>query len=453
MERTQESFWMRTVLRCCTLLTVTACSLSSLVDHANLPANLSDPNAVKTEAGALGAYRHAYVSFASAVAGDYAEIAPNNNSQLQSYIIVSGILTDELRAVSVKTVDLRNLLEADNYGAGPYRNLQRVRGQTSEAIGALRKYAPHASVVLQGHMYAIEGMAEILLAELYCSGIPLSTVDFEADYTITRGFSNDEVYTHALARLDSASKYAGDSAQIVSLIAVGRGRALLALGQYKEAAQVVANVPDNYQYLLTFDITRKKAISVVKTVPIGNVEGLNGLPFGSHTDPRTELAALSNVTAPLVFASGVEARLIQAEAALAEGRTEEWLSILNALRTTCTTAANCPIPAPPGTAGVGGLSRLDDPALELLPPDKDTTDVRVDLMFRERAYWLFLTGHRQGDLRRLVRQYHRPEFTVYPTGLWEMEAGAAYGSDVTVPVPQEEAKQNPLYDGCFNRDA
>jgi hypothetical protein len=77
-------------------------------------------------------------------------------------------------------------------------------------------------------------------------------------------------------------------------------------------------------------------------------------------------------------------------------------------------------------------------------------DARVDLLFRERAFWLFITGHRQGDLRRLIRQYHRRQENVYPTGLY---AGglSAYGNDVTAPIPPNE-RVNPLFTGCINRD-
>jgi len=51
-----------------------------------------------------------------------------------------------------------------------------------------------------------------------------------------------------------------------------------------------------------------------------------------------------------------------------------------------------------GSGGVAELAALTDPG---------TAEARVDLLFRERAFWFFLTGHRQGDLRRLIRQYGR----------------------------------------------
>jgi hypothetical protein len=91
------------------------------------------------------------------------------------------------------------------------------------------------------------------------------------------------------------------------------------------------------------------------------------------------------------IASGLEARLIQAEALLATN-PGGWLTAMNTIRATRITPA-LPALADPGTQ-VG----------------------REDLHFRERAFWLFGTGHRLGDLRRMIRQYNRTEDGVFPTG-------------------------------------
>jgi hypothetical protein len=150
----------------------------------------------------------------------------------------------------------------------------------------------------------------------------------------------------------------------------------------------------------------------------------------------------------LVLASGVEARLIQAEAAL-QANDGSWLTMLNTLRTdgTFDTQPNADNPGQTdtlwhaGTGGVPGLAPLSDP---------QTANDDVDLLFRERAFWLFVTGHRQGDLRRLIRQYHRRQESVYPTGFYQGGL-SAYGTDVTAPIPPQE-RLNPLFTGCLNRD-
>ena len=66
-----------------------------------------------------------------------------------------------------------------------------------------------------------------------------------------------------------------------------------------------------------------------------------------------------------------------------------------------------------------------------------------DLHFSERAFWMFSTGHRLGDLRRLVRQYERNADSVLPWG--DYHRGGTYGSDVNLPIPIAEAF-NPNFD-------
>jgi hypothetical protein len=96
-----------------------------------------------------------------------------------------------------------------------------------------------------------------------------------------------------------------------------------------------------------------------------------------------------------------------------------------------------------GSGGVSGLAPLVDPGSD---------SGRVSLLFGERAYWLYLTGHRQGDLRRLIRQYGRDQSTVYPIGIYFGPGVGIYGSDVTAPIPYTETP-NPLFHGCFDRNA
>src|SRR5690606_10679206 len=124
---------------------------------------------------------------------------------------------------------------------------------------------------------------------------------------------------------------------------------------------------------------------------------------------------------PIVLADGIEARLIEAEAALQADDPGTWLGILNTLR---------------ADAGLG-LPALADPG---------TPDARVDLHFAERAYWLFLTAHRLGDLRRLVRQYGRSIEQTFPAGLYK-DGPESYGTATHFPVPIEE-RANPNFTGC-----
>jgi len=81
----------------------------------------------------------------------------------------------------------------------------------------------------------------------------------------------------------------------------------------------------------------------------------------------------------------------------------------------------------------------------------------ADVLFRERAFWLYATGHRLGDMRRLIRQYGRDPETVFPTGDY-YKGGLTYGEDVNLPLPRREANNpnvgnNPNPDGCLDRSA
>jgi hypothetical protein len=193
-------------------------------------------------------------------------------------------------------------------------------------------------------------------------------------------------------------------------------------------------------------------------------EGGHGLRFLADSDPRLPVASegvnrqnypveepakyAPDGSSSMVLASGVEARLIEAEVQLHAGNAT-WLTTLNTLRTdgSYTTAPDTSNPSltdttwNAGAGGVAGLRPLADPG---------TTDTRITLVFRERAFWLYLTGHRQGDLRRLIRQYGRTPDAAFPVGQYIGERGQ-YGTDVAFPVPAAEVQSNPRFKGCLSR--
>lgn len=133
---------------------------------------------------------------------------------------------------------------------------------------------------------------------------------------------------------------------------------------------------------------------------------------------------------PVILADGIEARLIEAEAKLQGGTQasrDDMFAVLNILRASGLATAITPIAASPATQNDA-----------------------VDLLFKERALWLWLTGHRLGDLRRLVRQYGRNAETVFPTGAVDVRVGNNYGTDVNMIVPITE-RNNPNFQGCIDR--
>jgi hypothetical protein len=134
---------------------------------------------------------------------------------------------------------------------------------------------------------------------------------------------------------------------------------------------------------------------------------------------------------------------------LQAGDTGTGGAYLTALNDPRTTAAGRGYWDPsPGNAGAG---TTPIPAMAALT----TTDITnaggaVNLLFAERARWLWLTAHRLGDLRRLVRQYSRPANTVFPVGPYFKSNFPTYGVDVNIPVPVTE-KNNPNFAGCLDR--
>jgi hypothetical protein len=292
-----------------------------------------------------------------------------------------------------------------------------------------------------------------------CSGTPLGVVVNGTPAfgpTLTRG----ELLRRALADFDSAGVYAVAEDSIGVMATVGVARALLDSGDFPDAARIAATVPAGYQFQTQYASTAaqinqlfEQVVATIE-VSVSDLEGENGLDFVSANDPRVQTVNLGpaifgtpnivapvvdrSPTAPMVLASAVEARLIQAEAALPVhgGSGQAWLNILNALRTDGTQTAGV---FNPGGGNVAGLAPLTDPG-------SDTA--RVSLLFRERAFWLFLTGHRQGDMRRLIRQYGRPTETVFPTGPYYL--GGTYKSAVAFQPFGESF--NPNFHGCVDNN-
>jgi hypothetical protein len=251
------------------------------------------------------------------------------------------------------------------------------------------------------------------------------------------------------------------------LAAVGKGRTLADLGQFAAAATAVNGVPTSFVSNLEF--SSNTALSQTNSTwsqiytgydGIGDRQGGtnwfpgngNGIPFVSANDPRLPTALLGkgndgytpryNYTAWTGFASpehlatGIEARLIQAEAALQASHDDTasvgtgWLGILNNLRATAIAPA---------------MAALADPG---------SYDARVNLLFYERAFWNFSTSNRMSDLRRLVRQYGRVADSVFPSGTWK--DGLPYGTDVNFAIPTVAGgyeATNPNFKGCIDRNA
>lgn len=464
------------------------CSPASLVE-VTPPSTVVDPATVATPAGAMQLYALAAGHFAATFGGAH---TPSSfpNSGIGAYVSASGYFTDELRLpgtsafLSFEEFDLRRGFEGTS-GNGSYEQLYRPlhmsRVEAQQAIDALHRYAP-GTAVQQGRLYALQAYTVLFLAEGFCSGIPLTSVPLIGAPQPSAGLTTEQLFERALALFDSAVTLSADSARFLQMAKIGRARTLLGLGRLADAAAAVQGIPTNFTYAVEYNSTsvgggnvlgwRTSVTSVwAGFMAVEDREGINGLVWS--TDPRAAVSALAlsgvspvntsgkykktsagvlDVAAdvrdnPIRLADGLEARLIEAEADLSSGGSA-WLTTLNTLRATCVGSAPC--------APIVGLTSA------VLPPlaDPGTPTARLDLLMRERAMWLYLTGHRQGDLRRLARVYDRDPETLWPTGpqrqIQTRPTGVPelrpYGTYFAFLPDPSEALNNPLYSGCYHFD-
>jgi hypothetical protein len=389
-----------------------------------------------------------------------------------SYVNMSGNLADELLASDTfdgrLTINARKSVEVNSEMEGVYRALQRARSGAQAAAKTIAKSTP-AAKVNQGEVYMYLGYSEMLFAEGWCSGVPFSSED-GVTQTFGQPNTTEQMFTIAVAHFDTALKFVGDSTSTAALRVkygsqIGKGRSLLSLGKFTEAAAAVAGVPTSY--LLNTSHSAQNAsdgqwsgtTSGASRYRLMSNEGKNGLPFLGQTpaqDPRinwspsTRVGFSSQFTAQPnsnkfvqygdgIITTGAEARLIELEAQLQAGTQAARDAVfagLNSLRT-----SGAPI------GGVTGSTLITVPAIAGSAPT--TQDAAIDLLYKERAYWFWLTGHRLGDLRRLVRTYKRNSETVFPTGALTPPLDGTYGTSTSVTVPFSE-RNNPNFKGCLD---
>jgi starch-binding outer membrane protein, SusD/RagB family len=422
------------------------------------------------------AYAATIGDFQVAYAGSGGNV-PGTFGSTEGLVIMSGLLSDEL--LNAETFPTR--LEVDRRATNPVNNTmlpifqlaQRARA-TAElvAVGYAQFDATNPN---RAEVMALAGYMYILFAENYCNGVPSSVVNPDGTFKFGDPETGTQLLNRAVAKFDSAITIAtaagAGGATALNLARIGKGRALLDLDNPTGAATAVTAVPNTYVYNINHDENTSRQYNGVytftvtsKRFTVADKEGGNGLPFVTTNDPRvpvvrtangfdggtpfyrtpkyTSLAQNPARGAPTPLALGTEARLIEAEAALRAGDATTFLAKLNDARVNAKTYGDTPIP---------------QPALTPIPASDVPADAagRQNLLFRERAYDLYLTAHRVGDLRRLIRQYGRNAETVFPTGVYNplgAAAGNSYGPDVNLPIPFEETN-NPQYKACLDRNA
>ena len=415
---------------------VAACSVDEILEVED--PDFATPIGLESPAGIPILFQGAIGDFATGFIGQGDAAGP---PIIEGYVMSSALFTDEWYStdpfVDRLALDRRELRvpQQGNRSDAAFARLHRARRQINGAIAAAERVGGNAVTAAQtAELRALQGYVFVLLAEGFCGAIPFSgsgAGEFGTPLTTEQTLDSALVYFDMALALDAGS----------NLAKIGRGRALLNLNRPADAAAAVSGIGTGYEYLIGQSSNSTRTQNQIFGLQNNNRfsqsenEGINGLAY--RTDPRNpesdqrlgfdgstpmfQSLKYSSFDDPVVLASGVEARLIEAEAALRAGATGTFVDRLNSARTQAAANAGVTLPA------------VTDPG---------TAASRRDLLFAERGYNLYLTGTRLGDLRRLIRQYGRTEDEVYPTGV--PTQGGAYGNDVNFSIPFAE-QNNPLY--------
>jgi len=370
--------------------------------------------------------------------------------------LTGGMLADEILSARAGTepMDNRNI-NPNSFPIDTWTQVGNTYTRLVRAINLLTKFPPASGGNSQlAELHAMEGYVFTIVAEDYCSGVPFwDGVDQTNINTVT--LTTQQMYDRAKAQFDSALTLADSGSSVQYFTIVGKARMYVDVNDYASAAAITGPVPTSFVYNAQFSKLTTGMVNAIYDWMLGtrnfgasDKEGGNGLDFVSGRDarilidpktgrgqdgtPTVTLNQYPSTDAIVPVATGIEARLIEAENQLKTGGP--WLATLNLLRTT------------PQKYG-----QVSTTATSLAPlVDPVTPSAQVDMLMRERAFWMYLTAHRLGDMRRLIRQYGRTQDQVFPTGPYFK--GGTYGSDVTL-VPSQTETNNPKWQACTDRNA
>ena len=447
-----------------TLGAATACAAAACHTDVNNPGIVSPTSLQSTSA---------LPTLVAGAAGDFAYAYAGDNGNTEGVILLGGLRADEWRNSDLFSTRIdvdRGVISINNASVGAvFTNLNRARRTAETASSTFAQLAPND--YRRALALSYDAYAYVLLAENFCSGIPFTELEANgSSFAYGQPLATPQVFQIAKAKFDTAvaiaERVAGDSSQgaavqanalqVAYLARVGRARAFVGYGRYDSAATSVAPVPPEFEYDVEYSTNTNRennGVYAFNTVDarwsVADSEGVNGLPFISAKDPRVPVdsagygvdvftplivfAKYSSYSSPIPLASGTEARLIEAEASLNNalpgggGGAADALTKLNALR---------------ANAALAALTAQPDAASQ------------ARQLFSERAFWMFATGHRLGDMRRMIRStsaggYGLPFTSVFPVGPYP-KGGAPYGTDANLPIPVDELN-NPNFKQCIDR--
>ncbi len=362
-------------------------------------------------------------------------------SMFDYYVMHTAILTDEM--ILAGTFPYRAEMDARSITS----NNEGLLGDLYTPLSTARFMADTAIAILDaaagGGGDETERLKGIALSKYYAAYTRMLLAEAFCKSAINggQGLTSDERMADALAAFQdagTAAQAAGD-AELVAASKLGEARANLWLGQYPAAASAAGAVPNTLSFKAfysTASVAQKNKI-VRLTYAIDEARrftvGDGSLDFTGHEkwayfdewetlgllQKRPDLTSFNaavpvvlqlkypTADAPIVMASGAEARLIEAEVKLRGSDPGGAAAIVNDLRSS--------------HWGLGAISFSGDLATDL------------PVMARERARELWLTGERLPTLRR----YLEDGVDLFP--------GGKQGTDTCFPVPQRELDTNPNF--------
>jgi starch-binding outer membrane protein, SusD/RagB family len=448
-----------------------AVAVGGFACDANQPLKVKDPDvavpAAATGAAALPLLRAGTLAdFAVAVVGaaDQANNAHEGIANLGAAF--TDEFTDEGTFPTRNSLNTRLATNTNSTIAGVFQNLGSVH---NDAVRALAQYATFGPTQIgRAEMYNIDAYIYVYDAEHFCSGVPFSTIDVGTGKIVNGAFlTTAQMLDTAIAEFQLAKGVANsdttagdDIATQLGLATVGTARALLDLGQVAAAADTASTVAAGFSYQV-FESTNSPRQEngiwnytlqspTLQEFSVADKKNGTGLPFVSDPDPRvpwdTAAAPANDGTFPFfaqqkypapnsnfTVADIIEAQLIVAEGDIFGGNYTAGLTILNQLRASFASPVPLPSFFPTSLAPLPSLAG-------------GTPKAQIQQLLTERAYWMYVTGHRLGDWRRVLRApysgapWNFVTADVYPVG-------GSIQNTLEFPTPQL-TNPNPNYVAC-----
>jgi len=431
-----------------------AAAIALAACDANQPLKVKDPD-VATPGSASGFAALPYLR--AGVLADFAVAfvgaGDQSNNGHEGIANLGGLMTDELTDYDTYTtrnsLNYRLAIPNNLNVANVFRNLGAVHSDAVYAYSQYQQFAPDS--IGAAEVENIDGYVYILVAEHFCSGEPFSSINVGTGAVQNSPFlTTTQMFDTALARFALAGQIAAkaqDPTQ-AGLALIGTARAQLDLGQIAAAATTAAQIPAGYSYqVFESNNTQRQSNGVwqyninFQGFSVADQKNTMGLPFATGGDPRVPATLSAQpgsngggpfyntgkyaaASTPMTLGDATEAQLIVAEGDIAAGDYAAGKAIMDNLRSTV------------------GLAPLAAAA---------TPKAQMQQLLTERAYWMWVTGHRLGDWRRVLRPpYNQAPFSfvagdVYPFGTSEF--GPVISTSLEFPTPLY-TNANPNYKAC-----